>query len=162
MSPAAGAALLADESFNFEAHAPSALRAIATLLRRVPVFDLAFDDLRSAIDAIDGAMRDAAARTNTPDSADMFSVPSPASLYVELLDGEAVIWDPARRELHHLNRLTTIALSAYLEGGQDHVVTAVARATRGGTPAGDAQSAERCLAELGAAGLLGASAPAQA
>jgi hypothetical protein len=154
MSPAAVAALLADEAFNFETHAPAALRAIGALASRVPAFDLEFDDLRTAVDAIEAALRDTAARTNGPDCGATHSARAPNGLCVELLDGEAVIWDPARRELHHLNRLTTIVWCAYLDGGAAAAIDTAAEDAR--------PTVERCLADLAAAGLLGATAPAQA
>jgi hypothetical protein len=150
MSPATAATLLVDESFNFEAHAPNALHAVAALARRVPALDLEFDDLASAVEAIVTALRDSTFAKPLPDDARRGYLPP--ELSVELLDGEAVVWNPARRELHHLNRVTTAVWFAALDGGS------------GSGPAAnvdDRQTVEHCLDELAATGLLGAAAPAE-
>ncbi len=107
LSPADALELLADESFNFTAHAPGALTTLAACARRAPAFALEFGDLAAAVDAIRAALADAATAAPAPTGVLERPAHADAALAVEILNGEAVIWDARSSELHHLNSAAT-------------------------------------------------------
>jgi energy-coupling factor transporter ATP-binding protein EcfA2 len=160
LAPAAVAELLADQSFNFPTVGPAGLRAVGALARRARGLMVEWGDLGTAAGAISDALADAIAG-GVP-VADDQAVAAPAGLDVEVLSGDALIWDERAHELHHLSASATAVWRACRESTEPAVVARVVApivapgtgAPTIGLPAGLLAEVTSCIDELARLGLL--------
>jgi energy-coupling factor transporter ATP-binding protein EcfA2 len=162
LAPAAVAELLADQSFNFSEMGRNGLRAVASLARRTRGIVVEFGDLRAAAEAITDALTDAlTGAVDAGDSDDLGEgsvVDMRDGFDVEVLGGEALIWDSRRRELHHLSAsATAIWQACAMSTDPAEVARMVPTATSGSRGPSAALVAEvaRCIGELEVIGLIG-------
>jgi hypothetical protein len=155
LSPAAVAELLADQSFNFAPLGGAGLRAAAAIACTARGFELAYDALDEAAAAVEHELASAA----PPAPGERRSYRR-AGFDVEIVASEALVWDPHALELHRLSAPATAVWEATAGAHDVEAITdAVARGA--GQPADTLRpDVERCLADLGARGLLGARPPA--
>jgi hypothetical protein len=153
MTPAAAAELLADQSFNFSPLGAVALRAVSTLARRARAVAIEFGDLSSAVDAISAAVANATA-AGPPGAVDPV-VPTRPGLDVELLSGEALVWNVRTRELHHLSASATAIWLACEMSTDPENVAAVVGAVWSALPTDIVGEIARCIGDLTGLGLLG-------
>jgi energy-coupling factor transporter ATP-binding protein EcfA2 len=156
LAPAAVAELLADQSFNFPTVEPVGLRAIAALARRARGLEVEWGDLATATGAISDALDDTIA-AGVP-VADDPAIAARAGLDVEVLSGDALIWDESACELHHLSASATAVWRACRESTEPAVVANVVAPGTGaptiGLPAGLLAEVTSCIDELARLGLL--------
>jgi hypothetical protein len=149
LRPAAVAELLADQSFNFPAVGPTGLRAVAAVARRARGLLVEWGDLGLATGVILDALTDAI--TAGVPAVDDLPVAMPAGLAVEVLSGEALMWDERTGELHHLSASATAVWRA-CRVSTDPVV--VAHLVAIGRPVGLLAEVTSCMEELESLGLL--------
>jgi energy-coupling factor transporter ATP-binding protein EcfA2 len=167
LAPAAVARLLADQSFNFSEIGRNGLRAVAALARRTRGMVVEFGDLRAATEAITDALDDvteagATDAGNAAGTSDDLGEGCLAEMLhgfdVEVLGGEALIWDSRRRELHHLSASATAIWEACgTSTDPAEVARLVPTATAGSRGPSAALVAEvaQCIGELEVIGLVG-------
>jgi hypothetical protein len=151
LSPAATAALLADQSFNFAALGSAALDVVATIASRARGFVLEFDDLTHAVATIRRALDiDAVGAVDPPRR---YRVDD--ALDVAVVGGEALVWDARVEELHHLSATATLVWEACRRGELSVAEVAAGLARTAGIAVEDAvPDVERCVGELTTLGLL--------
>jgi energy-coupling factor transporter ATP-binding protein EcfA2 len=154
MSPADAAILLADQSFNFHALGADALRTIARVARRAPAFTLVFDDLPSAVAAVQSLLDDARDHPPKPFAAADEGHAPDAAFAVEYFGDEAVVWDAEHEALHHLSASARAIWCAARQGATSaEIVDGVAAETRR-ERVEIASEVNECLAGLVARDLL--------
>jgi energy-coupling factor transporter ATP-binding protein EcfA2 len=151
LTPADAAELLADQAFNFPARGSAGLRALATMARRVRGVFVEFGDLGAAVHAVLEVVSEIPA--DPQGGADAPAPPS-GGLAVEILGGEALVWDGQARELHHLSASATTVWAACGETRDPAKISARIAARTGVAAAGVRADVDRCLAELTELGLL--------
>jgi Coenzyme PQQ synthesis protein D (PqqD) len=154
LSAADAAVLLIDQSFNFPALGEHALRTIAGIVRRARAFTLVFDDLPSAVAALQSLFDDAREHPAKPFVAASDDHGPDAAFAVEYFGDEAVVWDAEHEALHHLSSSARAIWCAARRGATpSEIVDGVAAETRR-ERAEIASEVDECLTGLAARDLL--------
>ncbi len=99
---AAGAAeLLADQSFNFSKLGSTGLASVARITRRARAVVVEFSSVADAVRIISEMFDASTADPASPTVGD--AAYRHSRFDVEIISGEALVWDPVARELHHLD-----------------------------------------------------------
>jgi energy-coupling factor transporter ATP-binding protein EcfA2 len=154
LSAADAAILLADQSFNFGAMGADALRTIAGIARRARAFTLVFDDLSSAVAALQSLFEDALEDPARPFAAADDGHAPDAMFAVEYFGDEAVVWDAEHEALHHLSSSARAIWCAARRGATgSQIVDDFAAETRRERHE-IASEVDECLTDLAARDLL--------
>jgi energy-coupling factor transporter ATP-binding protein EcfA2 len=154
MSQADAAVLLADQSFNFPALGAGALHSIGRIVRRAPAFTLMFDELQSAVAAVEALLDDTRDRATEPlVGMDANGTPD-APFAVEHFGDEAVVWDGAHEALHHLSATARAIWCAARAGATAPEIVEGVAAQTGRARADVAFQVGECLDDLAARDLL--------
>jgi hypothetical protein len=154
MSPASAAILLADQSFNFPALGARALRGIGRVARCAPAFTLVFDELRSAVAAVESLLADLGPCAPKPLVSPGRDAAPDATFAVEHFGDEAVVWDGAHEALHHLSATASAVWCAARAGATASEIADDIDRQPGRTRADIVADVRTCMADLATRDLL--------